>query len=114
MRPTPDPTLPGPAGLFFRTENLSPIGWHQEHQARSHLERWCHSCGQSACYGFGVSLKDDGVWSCADADCRRAAEAQVAQKQGQVAQDDTQRRCPSPPAKPSNAEANLDLFGRAA
>ncbi|MET3481572.1 hypothetical protein ABIC70_001079 [Methylobacterium sp. 1973] len=89
--------------MFFRTESLSPIGWQQEHAARARLERWCFGCGQSACYGFGVSLKDDGVWSCAEADCMAEAETKA-----------RERDCPSPPAKPSNAEDNLDLFGRAA
>lgn len=103
MKPPSDPTQPGSAGLFFRTENLSPIGWQQEHAARARLERWCSGCGQSACYGFGVSLKDDGVWSCAEADCMAEAETKA-----------RERDCPSPPAKPSNAEATTDLFGEAA
>ncbi|MGX9980679.1 hypothetical protein [Methylobacterium fujisawaense] len=98
-----DHTLPGKAGLYFRTEALTASGWHQEHQARSRLERWCFDCGQSACYGFGVSLTDDGVWSCGDASCQAAAEAEIAR-----------RGCPSPLAKPSDEPATLDLFGAAA
>ena len=84
-----DPTAAGPAGLFFRTDNLSSIGWQQENAARQSLERWCHACGLSGCYGFGVTLKDDGVWSCVDGDCRASAEAEIAR-----------RNCPAPPAKP--------------
>lgn len=98
-----DHSYPGKAGLFFDCSRLTDAGWHQEHQARSRLERWCAFCGQSACYGFDVSLKDDGVWSCADAFCQSAAEAEIAR-----------RDCPSPPAKPSDDTATLDLFGRAA
>lgn len=98
-----DPTQPGKAGLFFDCSRLTASGWHQEHQARSRLERWCAFCGQSACYGFGVSLKDDGVWSCADASCQAAAEAEIAR-----------RDCPPPPDKPSDDTAEPDLFGAAA
>lgn len=99
-----DHTLPGKAGLYFRTDELSPIGLHQEHQARSRLERWCSFCGQSACYGFGVSLKDDGVWSCADASCRSAAEAEIAR-----------RECPHTDIQPASSGLPLlNLFGEAA
>lgn len=98
-----DPTLPGPAGLFRHADGLSSSGWQQEKAARARLERWCSGCGQSACYGFGVSLKDDGVWSCADPDCMAEAETKA-----------RERDCPPPPAKPSNAEATTDLFGKAA
>lgn len=103
MSAEPDHTLPGPAGLFFRTDQLSAAGWHQEHQARSRLERWCSNCGQSACYGFGETLKTEGVLSCADPECRAAAERAVAQ-----------RDCPSPPAKPINPNSEPDLFGESA
>jgi hypothetical protein len=96
-------TVAGKAGLFRDCSRLTDAGWQQEHAARQFLERWCHSCGLSACYGYGVTLKDDGVWSCADADCRASAEAEIAR-----------RDCPSPPAKPSKADAELDLFGEAA
>lgn len=98
-----DHTQPGKAGLYYRTEALTDGGWQQENAARASLERWCHSCGQSAGYGFGVTLKDDGLWSCADADCRASAEAEIAR-----------RDCPAPPAKPSKFDAPLDLFGDAA
>ncbi len=98
-----DHSYPGKAGLFFDCSRLSASGWHQEHQARSRLERWCASCGQRACYGFGVTLKDDGVWSCGDASCQASAEAEIAH-----------RDCPSPPAKPSDDTAIPDLFGAAA
>lgn len=114
MTSTFDPTVPGPAGIFFDPKDLTPAGWQQEHEARARLERWCAYCGQSACYGFGVSLKDDGVWTCADPDCRRAAEAQVTQEQGQVAQNGAQRHCPSLLAKPSDETIEPDLFGEAA
>ena len=98
-----DHTLPDPAGLFFSCENLNAPGWHQEHTARTRLERWCSQCGQSACYGFGVSLKDDGLWTCSEPSCIAFAEAEIAR-----------RNCPSPLAKPSDETAEPDLFGRAA
>jgi hypothetical protein len=98
-----DPTVAGPAGLFFRTGNLSSVGWQQEHEARASLERWCAYCGQSSCYGFGETLTTAGVLSCADPSCIASAEAEIAR-----------RDCPAPPAKPSKADAALDLFGRAA
>ncbi|WP_345820461.1 hypothetical protein ABC766_00200 [Methylobacterium fujisawaense] len=98
-----DPTQPGPAGLFFRTDRLSASGWHQEHQARSRLERWCSECGQRACYGFGETLRSEGVLSCSGPDCMDAAEATA-----------RERDCPSPPAKPSDDTAAPDLFGAAA
>ena len=98
-----DHTQPGQAGLYFRTDDLTDGGWQQEHAARQSLEHWCHSCGLCACYGFGVTLKDEGVWACSDADCRASAEAEIAR-----------RDCPAPPAKPSKADAELDLFGEAA
>jgi len=98
-----DHSYPGKAGLFFDCSRLTDAGWQQEQAARTTLERWCHSCGLSACYGFGVTLKDDGLWSCSDIDCRASAEAEIAR-----------RECPAPPAKPSKADAELDLFGRAA
>jgi hypothetical protein len=85
-------TLPGPAGLFRFTDNLSSAGWQQEREARARLERWCASCGQSACYGYGVTLASDGCWSCADPECRAAAEA----------------------ATVPEAPKQSDLFGRAA
>jgi len=93
-----DPTQPGPAGLFFRTENLSSIGWQQEHAARARLERWCHFCGQRSCYGYGETLTTAGVLTCADPSCIASAEAEIAR-----------RDCPSPPAKPSDDTA-ADLF----
>jgi hypothetical protein len=100
-----DHTLPGKAGLFFSCEALNEAGWQQEHKARQSLERWCHSCGLSACYGFSVTFKDDGVCACSDASCRSSAEVEIAQ-----------RLCPSPLAKPSDETAapTLDLFGKAA
>lgn len=98
-----DHSYPGKAGLFFDCSRLTASGGQQEHAARARLERWCSGCGQSACYGFGVSLKDDGVWSCAEADCMAEAETKA-----------RVRDCPSPPGKPSNAEATTDLFGAAA
>lgn len=103
MAEASDFTMPGPAGLFFSCEELNEAGWLVEHEARFRLERWCQGCGQSACYGFGVTLKDIGAWSCSDASCIASAEAEIAR-----------RNCPSPPPKPSNAEATRDLFGEAA
>jgi hypothetical protein len=79
-------TLPGPAGLFFRTGELSSAGWQLEHAARARLERWCAFCGQSACYGYGVTLASEGVWSCADADCQALAEARAASPLPQAAE----------------------------
>ena len=98
-----DTTLPGKAGLFFDCSQLTDAGWQQEQSARQSLERWCSYCGQSACYGFGVSLKDDGLWSCAEPSCVASVEAEIAQ-----------RNCPSPLAKPSDETATLNLFGEAA
>jgi hypothetical protein len=66
-------TLPGPAGLFRSVANLSSVGWQQEREARARLERWCVGCGQTASFGYGVTLTSDGAWSCADADCRALA-----------------------------------------
>jgi hypothetical protein len=71
-------TLPGPAGLFRFTDNLSSAGWQQEREARARLERWCANCGQPACYGYGETLRTPGVLSCADPECRAAAEAATA------------------------------------
>jgi hypothetical protein len=85
-------TLPGPAGLFRSVANLSSVGWQQEREARARLERWCVGCGQTASFGYGVTLTSDGAWSCADPDCRAAAEAATA-----------------PPVADQS-----DLFGRAA
>jgi hypothetical protein len=103
MNSETDHTLPGPAGLFFSCEALNEAGWQQETAARTRLEHWCSQCGQTACYGYGVSMRDDGLWSCADASCRSAAEAEIAR-----------RNCPSPLAKPSDIPAEPDLFGEAA
>lgn len=98
-----DPTKPGPAGLFRYRDDLSPAGWQQERQASARLERWCSVCGLSACYGFGETRKTVGILSCADPDCMAEAETKARERDG-----------PSPPAKPSNAEATPDLFGAAA
>lgn len=98
-----DHTLPGFAGLYFQTDALTDAGWQQEHTARQSLERWCSQCGQSACYGFGVSLSEEGTWSCFDASCRASAEVESAR-----------RLCPSPLAKPSDETDTRDLFGGAA
>jgi hypothetical protein len=98
-----DHTLPGKAGLFFDCSQLTDAGWQQERAARQSLERWCSYCGQTACYGYGVSLSEEGTWSCSDASCRSSAEAEIAR-----------RNCPSPLAKPSDETATLDLFGEAA
>jgi hypothetical protein len=115
--------LPGPAGLFRFTDNLSTAGWQQDREARARLERWCASCGQSACYGFGVSLKDDGTWTCADASCVASAEAEIAQRCGGASACDVTAsgaavpQMPSAPlAKPIDETAApvLDLFGAAA
>lgn len=84
-----DHTLPGKAGLYFSCAALNDAGWQQEHEARARLERWCAYCGQTACYGYGVTLKDDGVWTCADASCRSSAEDEIAR-----------RLCPPPPGEP--------------
>jgi hypothetical protein len=70
-------TLPGPAGLFRYVDNLSSVGWQQEREARALLERWCVGCGQTASHGYGVTLADDGHWSCADPDCQALAHARA-------------------------------------
>lgn len=91
-----DMTRPGPAGLFYQTDNLTASGWQQEHRARARLERWCSQCGQRAVYGYGETLTTDGVLACADASCRAAAEAAAAERDA---------------VKPVG---DLDLFGAAA
>lgn len=95
-----DITRPGPAGLFYRTDNLTASGWQQEHRARARLERWCSQCGQRAVYGYGETLTTDGVLSCADADCRIAAEAAANARSKLPVQD--------------AREVSTDLFGAAA
>lgn len=92
--------IPGRAGLFFSTDDLTEAGWKQERAARARLERWCGNCGQPATRGFGATLHDDGVWACFEADCKAAAEAQAAARS----------KLPDQPAH----EVSRDLFGRAA
>jgi hypothetical protein len=93
--------LPGPAGLYFDGDRLTPAARQQDLIARQSLERWCAYCGQSSCYGFGETLTTAGILTCADPSCIASAEAEIAR-----------RDCPAPPAKPSKADAELDLFGR--
>lgn len=73
-----DLTIPGPAGLMFDPSNLTGFGQDRERAARAALERWCVSCGQPASHGFGCFAHTDGVWACADLDCRAVAEARAA------------------------------------
>lgn len=74
-----------------------------EQAAKSPTEHTCASCGVfGASFGFGVFRnRSDGMWSCADPDCRAIVEARVA--------------VPPMPAAPSHAEPPApDLFGRSA
>jgi hypothetical protein len=67
------------------------------------VERTCASCGVfGASFGFGVFRnRSDGMWSCADPDCRAIVEARVA--------------VPPAPAAPARADPPAaDLFGRSA
>lgn len=72
-----------------------------EQAAKRPVERSCASCGVfGASFGFGVFRnRSDGMWSCADPDCRAIVEARVAV-----------------PAMPAEAPAPSapDLFGRSA
>lgn len=66
-------------------------------------ERTCASCGVfGASFGFGVFRnRSDGLWSCADTDCRAIVEARVA--------------VPPMPAEPARTDPPApDLFGRSA
>lgn len=72
-----------------------------EQAAKGGVERSCAACGVfGASFGFGVFRnRSDGMWSCADPDCRAIVEARVAV-----------------PAMPAEAPAPSapDLFGRSA
>lgn len=74
-----------------------------EQAAKRPVERSCASCGVfGASFGFGVFRnRSDGMWSCADPDCRAIVEARVA--------------VPPMPAVPARADPPApDLFGRSA
>lgn len=74
-----------------------------EQAAKRPTERTCASCGVfGASFGFGVFRnRSDGMWSCADPDCRAIVEARVA--------------VPPMPAVPARADPpEADLFGRSA
>lgn len=74
-----------------------------EQAAKRPVERICASCGVfGASFGFGVFRnRSDGMWSCADPDCRAIVEARVA--------------VPAMPAEPTRADPPApDLFGRSA
>lgn len=73
-----DLTQPGPAGLMFDPSRLTDFGQARERAARAALEHWCISCGQPASHGFGCFAHTDGVWACADIDCKAEAEARAA------------------------------------
>ncbi|MBA9063110.1 hypothetical protein GGQ91_002498 [Methylobacterium fujisawaense] len=51
-----------------------------EQAAKRPVERSCAACGVfGASFGFGVFRnRSDGMWSCADQDCRAIIEARVA------------------------------------
>ena len=111
--PLVDYTKPGPAGLYFDlrrlTRNAHIAAIPGERTARQALEHWCATCGQSACYGYGMTLGSEGVWSCADADCRAAGEAWAAERD---AADRAPVEAPKPP-QPLPAEPLqplMDLF----
>lgn len=74
-----------------------------EQAAKRPVERSCAACGVfGASFGFGVFRNhSDGLWSCADPDCRAIVEARVA--------------VPPMPAAPARADPPAaDLFGRSA
>lgn len=74
-----------------------------EQAAKRPVERSCAACGVfGASFGFGVFRnRSDGMWSCADPDCRAIVEARVA--------------VPPMPAAPTRADPPAaDLFGRSA
>ncbi|MEE7491111.1 hypothetical protein [Methylobacterium oryzae] len=74
-----------------------------ERAAKGGVDRTCASCGVfGASFGFGVFRnRSDGMWSCADPDCRANVEARVA--------------LPPMPAAPARADPPAsDLFGRSA
>ncbi|KQS81706.1 hypothetical protein ASG32_02855 [Methylobacterium sp. Leaf361] len=74
-----------------------------EQAAKGGIERTCASCGVfGASFGFGVFRnRSDGMWSCADPDCRAIVEARVA--------------VPPMPSAPARADPPAaDLFGRSA
>ncbi|MFB0490213.1 hypothetical protein ABIE45_002799 [Methylobacterium sp. OAE515] len=72
-------------------------------RAKRLAERSCASCGVfGASFGFGVFRNlGDGMWSCADPECRAIVEARVA--------------VPPMPAEPARADPpTADLFSRSA
>ncbi len=74
-----------------------------EQAAKRPVERSCAACGVfGASFGFGVFRnRSDGLWSCADPDCRAIVEARVA--------------VPPMPAAPARTDPRApDLFGRSA
>ena len=74
-----------------------------EQAAKRPTERTCASCGVfGASFGFGIFRnRSDGMWSCADPDCRAIVEARVS--------------VPPMPAAPARADPPAaDLFGRSA
>lgn len=74
-----------------------------EQAAKRPVERSCAACGVfGASFGFGVFRnRSDGMWSCADPDCRAIVEARVS--------------VPAMPAVPARADPPAaDLFGRSA
>ncbi|KAA0122155.1 hypothetical protein CIW48_19335 [Methylobacterium sp. P1-11] len=74
-----------------------------EQAAKRPTERTCASCGVfGASFGFGVFRnRSDGMWSCADPDCRAIVKARVA--------------VPPMPAEAARADPPaVDLFGRSA
>lgn len=74
-----------------------------EQAAKGGVERTCASCGVfGASFGFGVFRnRSDGMWSCADPDCRAIVEARVA--------------VPPMPSAPAQVDPPAaDLFSRSA
>ena len=74
---TPDLTQPGPAGLAYDRNSLISSAREADIAVGATLERWCAFCGQPATHGFGVFIGIEGIWTCADADCRAAGRAAV-------------------------------------
>ncbi|MGU3467569.1 hypothetical protein ACLBXO_22235 [Methylobacterium sp. C33D] len=74
-----------------------------EQAAKRPVERSCAACGVfGASFGFGVFRnRSDGMWSCADPDCRAIVEARVAMP-------------PLPDAPARDDPPAADLFSRSA
>lgn len=65
------------SGLIFSGEP-APHAEVGERAARHALLHFCAACGCSdACFGFGVTSRTEGLWSCNDADCLAQVRAEA-------------------------------------